>query len=228
MNEAEMKAMDRLRRAHDDLKQCRFRSTLSEEDLGEYSTQLWELSHAWTDLCWHVDRDEAEQRQMQGFCHWIHDYNGIILRARNLGVVRYWVPYFEAVLNVTHNFLDTGYMDVFYNPYVYADGKRLEDVHKIGRWCLVTSDMCGIESQILPRYFPVTLPLCTDLEKMEKYFLKERWYRFKDVSVEQRTKDYKEWEQNVRPILIWINEHLVPRSAREGDVTSSLFYSDPT
>ena len=54
----EQRALSRLQRAHDDLKNCPFRVTLDKEDLSEYITQLWEHSDAWSNLCYHVDRSE--------------------------------------------------------------------------------------------------------------------------------------------------------------------------
>lgn len=229
-NDAEAKALDRLQRAHDDLKQCQFRTTFAKEDLGEYVVQLWELSDAWSNFCWRVEREESKQKMLKSFCSWIHDYNSVVLRIRNrgdIGIARYWIPYFETMLNITHTFLDTGDMSVFYNPYVYADTERFKSSTIGERWCLVTSDMCGIDSPELPRYFPVTLPLCTDSEKMKKYFLEKRSYGFRDVSIEQRIQYHADWECNLKPILVWINENLVPKAAREDDVVSSLYYAAP-
>ena len=230
MNEIEAKALSRLQKAHDDLKKCRFRETFSNEDLPEYIAQLYELSDAWSNYCYRVERPEPERTMVRKFCSWIHDYNSVVLHIRfrsDVNIARYWIPYFEAMLTITHIFLDTGDMSVFYNPYVYADSKR-EKGNAIGeRWCLVTSDACGIESAELPRYFPVTLPLCTDSEKMKKYFLERRSYGLRYVGVEQRTQDYLNWEQNMKPILIWVNENLVSKTSKEDGVVSSLYYAAP-
>lgn len=221
------KALDRLQRAHDDLKSCRFRITLSEGDLPEYISQLWELSDAWSNLCYFVGRPAQEQRLVKSFCSWIHDYNSLLLRIRrNNTLVKTWLPYFEAMLNVTHTYLDTGNMDVFYNPFIHSESGRNSLTSLGERWCLVTQEMCGIDSPELPRYFPVTLPLCTDSEKMKKYFLEKRWYGFKNVSVEQRLQDFMEWELTVKPVLIWVNQNLVSKSARESGDTSLLFRAD--
>lgn len=229
----EQRALSRLQRAHDDLKNCPFRVTLDKEDLSEYITQLWELSDAWSNLCYHVDRSEDEQKLFKDFCSWLHDYNSLVGRIRNADMewgrvlAKSWLPYFEAMLNVTHTYLDTGSMNVFYNPVVYSESgvKHKTDDYIGERWCLVTEDMCGIDSPELPRYFPVTLPLCTNTEKMKKYFLEKRFYGFKDVGKEQRLCDFEEWERNVRPILLWVNKNLVPKAAKENGDVSMLHYA---
>lgn len=225
-NEGKEKALDRIQRAHDDLKRCHFRTTLSPDDLGEYIAQLFELSSAWSNYCYHVNWTEAEKRLIKGFCEWIHDYNGVVLRIRrDVGVARYWLPYFETMLNVTHVFLDTGDMGVFYKPYIDAKGTKKEDGTIGERWCLVTKEMCGIDSPELPRYFPVTLPLCTNSEKMKEYFIKDRWYGFGDVSIEQRTQYYEDWERNLKPVLTWINKNLVSKTAKDSGATYNQRYS---
>lgn len=231
----ESKALDRLQRAHDDLKKCLFRVTLDKEDLSEYTIQLWELSDAWSNLCYHVDRTKEEQKMFQAFCSWIHDYNGLVMRIRNTNLewgwvlAKSWLPYFEAMLNVTHVYLDTGSMDVFYNPVVYSEsGLNPKSDSYIGeRWHLVTQEMCGVDSPELPRYFPTTLPLCVDPIKMKKFFLEKRFYGFKNVSDEQRLHDFEEWERNVRPVLLWVNEHLVSKASMESKDTSMLHYAAP-
>lgn len=229
---SEEKALDRLQKAHDDLKQCRFRTTSALEDLGEYVVQLWELSDAWSNFCWRVQREESKQKMLKNFCYWIHDYNSVVGNVRNrrdVGVARYWFPYFEAMLNVTHVFLESGDLSVFYNPYVYAENKNAGKGGTVGeRWCLVTSEMCGIESSELPRYFPVTLPLCTNSEKMKTYFLEKRWYGFRDISIEQRLKYYEDWEHDLKPVLNWINENLVSKSAKESGIVSNLNFAAQT
>lgn len=228
MSESEMNALSRLQKAHDDLKRCQFRTTFAKEDMGEYVTQLWELSDAWSNFCWRVEREENEQKMMKSFCSWIHDYNSVLLHIRNradIGILEYWVPYFEVMLNITHSFLETGERSVFYNPYIYSENEREKGYNPIGeRWCLVTSEMCGIESPELPRYFPVTLPLCTDSEKMKKYFL-ERWLRIRDISTEQRMQHYLDWERDLKPILVWVNENLVSKTARESNTVSTPYYA---
>lgn len=227
MNDLECKSIDRLQKAHDDLKSCQFRMTLCKEDLPEYIAQLWELSDAWSNLCYKVDRPEHDKKLFREFCAWIHDYNSLLLRiGRNLTRVKEWLPYFEAMLNITHVYLDTGCTDVFYNPFVYSETQRDDSVSAIGeRWHFVTKELCGIDSSELPRYFPVTLPLCTDTAKMKKYFLEKRYYGLRVVSAEQRLEDFVKWESDVRPVLLWINENLVAKSSKDSDKMASLYYA---
>lgn len=54
--------MARLQRAHDDLKACAFRQTLAAEDLPVYVTQLWELSDAWSQVCYFTPRKPTEDQ----------------------------------------------------------------------------------------------------------------------------------------------------------------------
>lgn len=236
MTDFEVKALDRLQRAHDDLKACDFRSTLSEDDLPMYVTQLNELSAVWSHLCYNVSRPEPEDKLFKQFCSWIHDYNSLILRIKlhrvelhgDIGLLRAktWLPYFEAVLNMTHVYLDTGSMKYFYNAQELTDkGARYNTIGE--RWCLITKEDCGIDSPYLPRYFPINLPLYSDSAAVKEYFLKERYYGLKKVSQEQRLADFEDWEANVKPVILWINKNLVPKSAQEGDLKSAIWRACP-
>lgn len=218
-------AMTRLQDAHDDLKACAFRTTLAPEDLPEFVTQLWELADAWTQVCYYNNggRSEEEQRLFRKFCSWLHDYNSITLRMRNHPypsgylLTKAWLPYFEAMLNVTHTYLDTGTMDVFYIPchQRYAvTGERFQ---------LVTSEMCDFDSPELPWYFPTNIPLVTDEEQMRDYFLNKLMvskYSFTGDETEYRLSLFEKWKRDLRPVCVWVNEHLVPKSARESGETN--------
>lgn len=230
MTDFESKALDRLQRAHDDLKACQFRFTLSAEDLPAYTTQLYELSSAWSNLCYHVNRPEPENRLFKQFCSWIHDYNSLELSLHRTDIAlmkaKTWLPYFEIVLNVTHVYLDTGSMKYFYNAQTLTDkGPRYDTAGE--RWCLVTKEDCGIDSPYLPRYFPVSLPLYSDSEVVKKYFLEDRYYGLKEVGQEQRLADFKDWEANVKPVILWINKNLVSKSAQEGELKSPIWIACP-
>ena len=128
------------------------------------------------------------------------------------------------MLNVTHTYLDTGSMNVFYTPYVYGEN-GIEKSSAIGeRWILVTKELCGIDSPDLPRYFPVTLKLCVDSEKMKKYFLNKKFFLSNKMSDDQKLSYFYKWENDTKPILLWLNDNVVSKSAKDG-VVASLFQS---
>lgn len=224
-------ALIRLREAHDDLKACAFRTTLSPNDLPEFVTQLWELSDAWTQVCYYSPypgTTDKEKKLFRKFCSWLHDYNSITGRIRNhpypLGytLAKTWLPYFEAMLNVTHNYLDTGAMDVFYIPRSQKHGLTGE------RYQLVTSEMCGIDSPELPWYFPTSMPLLTDTEKMRNYYLNTlpaQRFSFTGDETEFRLSLFEQWQRDLQPVCIWINEHLVAKSAQKSGEANFEAYS---
>lgn len=227
--------MARLQRAHDDLKACAFRQTLAAEDLPVYVTQLWELSDAWSQVCYFTPRKPTEdQKLFRKFCSWLHDYNALTGRIRNhpypLGytLAKMYLPYFEAMLNVTHTYLDTGSMDVFYKPFINREAADALTGQSGGeRWQLITKDLCGIDSPELPRYFPTTLPLCVDSEKMRNFYLNKMpgsWLNYDDTP-EKRQAAFEDWEKNTKPICVWINEHLIAKSKQEGPDKAPSVYS---
>lgn len=73
-----------------------------------------------------------------------------------------YFDYYERMLQVTHIFIETGNMDVFYNIDVFFPGGKDKRVFKVEKYQLITKELCGIDSPILPRYFPVDTTMEAD------------------------------------------------------------------
>lgn len=70
--------------------------------------------------------------------------------------------------------------------------------------------MCGIDSPELPRFFPVSRKLCTNNETIRNYFKTN--FAFKNKSDEEQEKQFETWQQNMKPVLVWINNNLVDKN----------------
>lgn len=205
MNSSKETIHMRMWQIHDEIKNHPFRVTFSKEDIPEYKHLLYELSAVWCDLIYHCsDHTEAEQKLYRQFGFWIHDYRQELRTYHKDTFPMEFFPYYEQMLQVTHRYLETGYMDEFYSPDAVWD-KDERKLVKVSRYELITSEKCGIDSPELPRYFPVTYRLCVDDDKMKEYFLEK--YSYKPVSEDERLGWFEDWKKNIKPVLVWIREN---------------------
>ena len=196
---------ERMWRVHDEIKNHPFRVTFSTKDIHEYKHLLYELSEVWCDLIYRCsDHTESEKKLYRQFGFWIHDYRQELRTYHKDTFPMEFFPYYEQMLQVTHRYLETGYMDVFYSPDVVWDNEE-KRYTKVSRYELITTEKCGIVSPELPRYFPVTYRLCIDDEEMKKYFL-EKWSHT-PVTDEERIGWFEDWRKNLKPVLVWIHEN---------------------
>ena len=115
-------------------------------------------------------------------------------------------PYYEQMLQVTHNYLNTGNMDVFYNLDCFFTESGERKI-KSKKYELITKEKCGIDSPELPRYFPVGNKLCVNDDKMKEYFLTR--FHYPEKSEEERLANFETWKRDLKPVLEWINANLV-------------------
>lgn len=192
-----------MRQIHDEIKKHPFRVGFEPQYIAEYKHLLYELSRQWSNLIWYCnEHTNDELRLLRQFGGWIHDYRQELNSWHKDTFPMELFPYYEQMLQITHIYLSTGVFDTYYNPDVFWDeqGKRHRRVEK---YQLITKDMCGIDSPILPGFFAVTTKSVVD-ERMRQYFLKEKYY-FPDKSEDERLKLYEEWAQTTKPVLEWVN-----------------------
>ena len=196
----------RMQKIHDEIKRHPFRIGFEAKYIPGYKHLLYELSEAWSDLVWRCEEKTEEESRLFyqfGRC-WIHDYRQELRTYQKDTFPTNLFPYYEQMLQVTHRYLDTGEFDICYNPDVFQDasGNRYRRVEK---YELITKEMCGIDSPILPHFLPVSTKCVTDERVRECYLTK---YHFPDHSAEQRLSDYEKWEKDVKPVLEWINSKI--------------------
>lgn len=210
--------LSRMKNIHDEIKQHPFRLAFSDEYIPSYKHLLYELTEIWCDLIYHCnDLTDEEQKLYRQFGSWIHDYRQELRTYRKDSFPMEYFDYYEQMLQVTHRYIDTGEIDTFYNIDCFFTEKGREK--RVEKYQLISKEICGIDSPELPRYFPVSRKLCTDDEAMRQYFKTN--FSFRDKSVEEQERLYDMWRQNVKPVLVWINNNLVSKH----DFSHSLWKS---
>lgn len=192
-----------MRRVHDEIKRHPFRVGFEARYIPEYKNLLYELSRQWANLIWHCSGlTDEETRLFRQFGGWIHDYRQELRTYHKDTFPMELFPYYEQMLQITHIYLDTGEFNVYYNPDPFWD-ENDKRYCRVEKYQLITKEMCGIDSPVLPGFFAVTTRSVTD-ERVREYFLKEKYYN-PPKSETERLELYAEWVHDVKPILDWIN-----------------------
>lgn len=202
--------LSRLQKAHDEMKWADFRRTGAEEDLPFYKSCVSELSDAWSALIWRVDWSEDMKQLMHKRGTWIHDYNALCMHLWNKPYTWFSrrVPYFEAMLNMTHIYLTERKVPMFYNPTVYGVEGCAYNPDVWEKYVYVDSETSGLD--IVPTYVCVTLPFCVDEDTMHDYYLNKKFRRV-GLTDEDMEKQFDVWKKDVRPFLVWVNENLTEK-----------------
>lgn len=209
--------LDKLREAHDKVKNHPFRDSLDTRYCKSYKDALYDMSEVWGEIIYNSKFDtEYEAKRYYAFGGWIHNY-----RARLQMYYPYTFPmslldYYEQMLQVTHEYLDTGNIDRYYSLVdVEKDGER---IWIIERYEWITEESICIKSKILPRYLPVKHKLVVDEDKIKDCI--NSGYNAVYESQEQRDKWFEFWKAETKPVIEKLNEknhdrytHKVFRSA---------------
>lgn len=193
---SQSKEFIRLLKAHDMLKEHPYRNNFSPMWESQYKYLLYELSGAWGAFIIYSNVSEQERSLLRKFGDWIHNYNASLL----CGVKLELIPYYEAIISMTHYFLETGDLSVYY----YLEG-RLGSYTYI-KYYLVTAELCGIDSPELPRYLPQSQLLCEDEQKIRERIVK---YNIKFLTDAQIDEQVLLWKQMLLPIIKWHNNNLI-------------------
>lgn len=203
-------ALKELQDAHDAIREHPYRLSFSSGLERDYNEKLYDLSHAWCDLIYRSDVQGEERGLLLKFGDWIHNYNASLL---GYHVRRDLIPFYEAVLSVTHRYLDTreinGYCSLEYRKNEYGGRDEVPMMFYV-----VTQESCGIDSPKLPTFFPMYERLSEDNEAVRSY-LKKRWF---NKSQEEIDKIVDDWERNLLPVIKWHN-----RSMKQGLPEAPLY-----
>lgn len=105
--------------------------------------------------------------------------------------------YYENILQITHIYLDYGIMDT-----IYCLEKDNND-YKSVKYILITKELCGIDSPILPEYYSDKKQIVDD--EIIKEFISHQ--SFAKNNPDKCDEIYNKWVNNEKPILEWINRH---------------------
>lgn len=191
--------MDRI---HTEIKNHPFRNGFDQKYAQDYKYCLHLMKRLWSEgLTRAEDLTPAERETLYCFSYWYHDFTTNLGSQYSAHYPMWCNEYFEAVIQMTHRFIETGDFSEFYH---LADlgGQRLIKDHKIITFKWIDKDICGIDSPFLPRYIPVNFKLESDPEKIKKQF-SSGWYVTQSPEEQQRLID--QWNQHAKPIIDWIN-----------------------
>ena len=197
-----------LSKTHDQIKEHPFRFNFEPQYIPDYKHLLYHLTELWCDLIYRCNFDSEQEKMLyRQFGYWIHDYRQELRSWRRDYFPLQYFDYYERMLQVTHIFIETGSMDTFYNiDCFFPDGreKRETRVDKVERYILVTKELCGIDSPILPKYFPADTTMETDDELIWECLDKE-CYPFYRWESDKKQEFFESWKRDTKPVLEWLN-----------------------
>lgn len=194
--------LSRLSKCHDELKNHPFRTSFEVRYIGDYKYLLYQLTEIWADLIWRCNElTDFEQQRFRMFDEWIHDFRQYLRTWDKETFPMQYFDYYEQMLQITHNFIDSGDHSVYYNLNRYFSNKG--SCVKSTRYEWITAEDCGIDSIILPRYLPVGITLVTDDKAIQQHF-SSGWYA-RTWQVEAGI-DLDFWQKHTKPVLEWLNK----------------------
>ena len=217
-------AQAKLSKQHDIIKTHPYRMNFDHKWRSDYIECLFDLSRIWADYIWMGDHSTDEEKKlMRQFGRWVHNYNQELLFYRGRRDVSFYrFNYYEQMLQVTHEFIKMGKLPEYYEiSYLWNDkhiSYRGEE-----KYDLITKEVCGIDSPILPCYLPTRYSMRNDCESIREYIMTDCHYRQK--TAEEKEEIFKNWVENVAPVIKWLNarhddtelKHAVWESAQLAD-----------
>ena len=196
--------LERLRKAHDDVKNHPFRESMNTRYCKSYKDALYDMSEVWSDIIYHSKFDTQEEKQKYyDFGRWIHNYRARLQMYYPYTFPMVFMDYYEQMLQITHEYLDTGIMDRYYvlDDCVNSKGERIWVTERY-EW--ITSESIGIESEILPRYLPVKWKLVENDDAV--YNCINSGYNAVHETKEQIDEWFEFWKKETKPIIQKLNE----------------------
>lgn len=196
--------LERLRKAHDDVKHHPFRESMNTRYCKSYKDALYDMSEVWSDIIYHSKFDTQEEKQKYyDFGRWIHNYRARLQMYYPYTFPMVFMDYYEQMLQITHEYLDTGIMDRYYvlDDCVNSNGERIWVTERY-EW--ITSESIGIESEILPRYLPVKWKLVENDDAI--YNCINSGYNAVHETKEQINEWFEFWKKETKPIIQKLNE----------------------
>lgn len=196
--------LQKLREAHDNIKNHPFRESMNARYCKSYKDALYDMSEVWSDIIYHSKFDTKEEElKYYDFGRWIHNYRARLQMYYPYTFPMVFMDYYEQMLQVTHEYLDTGFMERYYvlDDCVNSKGEKVWVTEKY-EW--TTSESIGIESAILPRYLPKKWKLVDNDD--EAYNCINSGYNKVYESQEQIKEWFEFWQKETKPIVQKLNE----------------------
>lgn len=191
-----------LRKAHDEIINHEFRLSFSQKHAVSYKEALYHLTDAWCNFVYYMPDSEyiseEEKKIFHIFGRWIHNYRSELLSCRTINweFPMQYFPYYEKMISVTHEFLDYGTIDCFYE----IDDRQKHEGPNYTKFVLLTKQNTGIVSNNLPLFLPAKL-IETD-ETIVHDFIKKR------CTSTDSEEAFESWKNNMKPLLEWNNNKL--------------------
>ena len=194
-----------LREAHDAVKEHPYRLNFSQSYEQDYMRKLMDLSSAWSRLVFDSDDMDDKDRSLliKFYCGWAHNWNAMLIPGKPFP--KHYLQFYEAMLNVTHRYLDTGCLDSYCAIAFRRLGSSGSPAYVIEWYDLLTFEQCGIRSPELPRYLPRFGVLCEDEEKVLEDLLKRLSWKSREEVIEGA---FSDWKKNVLPLIKYHNKQI--------------------
>lgn len=204
MNLNKTDVLSAMQKTHDTIKEHPFRTGFGVQFISDYKNMLYTLSKDWCDYIYRCDHSPEEQSKLYQFGEWIHNFRQELRTYYKDTFPMEFFDYYEQILQITHIFLDTGSIDVYYGlDYLFPDGTVSSRFCKSERYEYITKEKCGIDSPILPRYFGTQTSVVTDEDVMWNH-INTNWV-FKNKTEEERRNIFEKWQKETKPVLEWVN-----------------------
>ena len=220
MNLNKTDVLSAMQKTHDIIKEHPFRTGFGVRFIADYKNMLYTLSKDWCDYIYRCDHSPEEQSKLYQFGEWIHNFRQELRTYYKDTFPMQFFDYYEQMLQVTHIFLNTGNLDVYYNlDYFFPNGKNDSSRFcKSERYEYITKEKCGIDSPILPRYFGTQASLVTDDDAALEHI--NTCWAYRNKTDEERKEIFEKWKRETKPVIEWVNSR-----HEETEVKQSLWRS---
>ena len=191
---------------HTELKNHPYLFAFEDEDVSSFKNALAELAGLWQELAFCcADTEPWERDLLKKFTRWTHNFLSHLDLRSETSFRQDLVPYYSAMISITHDYLETGRFDRFYmlSRHKTSTGGYKSEAEL---YVLITPEMCGMDTKELPNYYSIAFPSSIS-DKVGRYLVDQKLKR-KNPTEEMREELYKSWwEGEVKPLFSWINAH---------------------
>lgn len=196
--------VSKMDRIHTEIKNHPYREGFDPKYAQDYKYCLHLMKRLWSEgLTRATDITPAERETLYAFGYWYHDFTTNLGSQYSSHYPMWCNEYFEAVIQMTHRFIESGEFSEFYHLSDLVGQKLIKD-YKIMTFKWIDKETCGIDSAFLPRYVPVNYKLETDPAKIEALF-RSGWYGIQPVDEQNRMIEM--WHKHAKPVLEWVNQN---------------------
>lgn len=213
--------LEHLRELHDKIKEHPYRNALSSRYCKDYKNLLYDLSEAWAKIIYHTEGlTKDEESRLYQFGEWIHNYRARLQLYYPYDFPEAFLDYYEQMLSITHEFLDSGDISRYYGIIKGISKKDGQEYWIAEKYVWITEEDLGIKSAILPRYLPVRFKMITDDDAIRDVI--NSGYNAVYESQEQRDEWFEFWKRETKPVLEILNQK--NRDAYSHTIGASAIY----